>query len=152
LDDRAILGDQLLRDNLRDLTVAFFKPVAGGTNLTERLSNDIEEAKKDLLSDQYNQELLKKAENKGMLALALSEIALSFKTIPGWLRENMPTAIMWLCYVTTLIVLAVLGVPLLIIIVAVFLIKIPEKAPLGFELVLRSFIPSFILYPKRKKR
>lgn len=157
-DDRAILGDQLLRDHLKEITLGFFAPSVAGNLVAAdgiRLSNaateaELEELKKDIRLDQRNQQLLKAAESKGMIALALVEFLTYIQLSPALILDNIPLIIMWTTYALLLIALGVVGVPPLFLIIGVFVIKLPDKVPLWFELILRGIIPSFILYPNQR--
>jgi hypothetical protein len=165
-DDRCVLGDKLLRDNLKDLTAAFLAPILANT-VSDPAKSDVADERRSSQIAQANKTSAQEAEEKGnflfwsfiiqlirgcnvgMVSLALYEFKSYVFSIPSWCYGNVPTAIMWGFYFTSLVILVLVGVPIVLVVIAAFLVKLPEKAPLQFELFLRGILPQSILYPKR---
>lgn len=150
-EDRVVLGDKLLRDNLRDLTVNYFKPtVDTGTSLEVTNMREVAIVRAELA---HQKEQQVKYEEQLVLDRSfippVKEIIKIIRKSPEWLKTNVPLLILWSCYLLSAIVVVVLGIPPVFVIGAAFLIKIPTSTPRDFEILLRMYIPFFILYPTR---
>jgi hypothetical protein len=178
--DRSVLGDKLLRDNLRELTAGFFKPSAVSSSgqsaeidnmrarAMERAAVQAEKEKALGLSgagaktDSSGGDANNgggggvgiegaKAVTAGV-ATAVGGVGGWFKDTMKWIPLNIPTIILWLCYSTVFFLGMWLGLPMILMVGGAFIVKIPEKAPKEFEYLLRSIFPLWLLYPTMKKR
>ncbi len=165
-DERCVLGDKLIRDNLRELTMAFFSPSAkqtgGGTSsadkdstqgqrprLTGATSSELLAESEELEQQRVDQRQAREVESRGMIDLARQDIQSWLLSQPDWILSNMPTVLMWAGIVLCYILLYLVGTPLVVLIVTAVLVKIPERPSLQMELYMRAMIPTSILYPKR---
>lgn len=82
----------------------------------------------------------------------LDRIALSLRTSPEIALENVPSLILWAIYALLLSIYSLFGLPLVVVVALLFVVKIPIKAPNEFEELLSSVIPSQYLYPLRFER
>jgi hypothetical protein len=142
--ERNILGDKLLRDNLKELTLGLLAPSVDLISL-EKLNireSAIERAALDnenRLSDDHSHSLTKTFIDESIRLL---------KNVPYWIPENVPTIMLWLVYGFLFFLGNLFGFPSVFLVGAALILKIPEKAPLKFENILRRIFPQWFLYPK----
>lgn len=147
-DDRLLLGDQLLRENLLDITDSFFAP-----QTKQRMSivvdrEELVQEKHELNMQKQSISMIKEAEEKGMVKLAMDDFKAGVRSIPEWIRNNVPTVILWTLFSILGGVVIYFGVPIVVVAITALVVKLPEKASLSFELFLRQILPSKVLYPK----
>ena len=66
-----------------------------------------------------------------------------------WAEENRPTIIMHMIIVAGIVSCVIVGLPIIIILVGVYFMQIPEKAPKGVEVLLAEILPASFLYPNK---
>jgi hypothetical protein len=66
-----------------------------------------------------------------------------------WAEDNRPTIIMHIVIVAGIVCCVVVGLPIIVILVAVYFMQIPEKAPKGVEVLLAEIFPASFLYPNK---
>lgn len=148
-DDRCVLGDQLLRDHFKSLTLAYFSPAATPTTSVGS-KVDLARERKEYELEKARLSVLKSADEKGMLFLGLEELRMWLGRVPQAFAHNVPVIIMWTLALTGYWILFLLGVPVLFIMVAAFMFKIPEQVPPRLEMILQMVFPDSILYPTGK--
>lgn len=148
--ERNILGDKVLRDNLKELTTAFLKPSTyEGVGL-----EDANRRESQLLRTEVEGEMAKKAElaamqDKNVLVVIIHETMDWLRALPQFVTNNVPTAIMWVGLMFGFVLLRLMGLPPVMLIGGALIMKIPDRAPREFEALLETFIPAAILYPTK---
>jgi hypothetical protein len=148
--ERLILGEKLLRDNLRAITLSYLKP-------SDDMSAEMSDIK---AADEYKQKLLRfkalrrkillqKPKATGILGY-LDELATMLRTSPELVLNNIPTVIMWAGFGLVIGIYYLLGLPLVALIAVLFVGKIPLVIPPDIEELLQGYIPESILYPLKK--
>ena len=146
--DRNILGDKLVRDNLKELTIAFFKPnTSEGQTIESTNLQQTAKLRAVALSEAQKQAIVEARLAKGTVAIILEDIVVGITKSLPWLSRNIPTVFLWLTYMIVLFITRISGLPTVLLICAAFVIKFPLKAPVAFEKTLQKFLPEWILYP-----
>ncbi len=144
--DRHVLGDKLLRDNLRELTVSFHRPEEGGEGDSVEAS-----AMRDSLIERAElaEERVKGAEVRSSLKdtalFSLEDVGGSLLGMPQWVSANVATVTLWTLYLSVILVLFACGVPLVLLLAGWLMAPVPDKATPAFEALLRGFAPSWLL-------
>jgi hypothetical protein len=146
--DRAILGDKLVRDNLRELTVAYYKPnTSEGQTIESANAKQTAKLRAVALSEEQKKAIAEARAAKGTVAILIEDLAVGVHRALPWLSRNVPTVFLWVMYALVLLLTRLAGLPTVLFIGAAFVVKIPLKAPVAFEKALQKFIPEAILYP-----
>eukprot|EP01035_Chromulina_nebulosa_P019498 gene19498-25389_t len=146
--ERRIIGEQLLRDNLKTMTVSYLQPANGSSIETEEIKLALED-KDRFKSDNRPRSKSISIENVGVLQL-VDQLKDYLRSSPEFILSNIPSVILWLLYLLFLIIYITIGLPIVALIVVVFLVKLPDRASNELEELLSSFIPQHILYPLKK--
>jgi hypothetical protein len=151
-EERMVLGDKLLRDNLRELTHAYFVPIKASK--TERALLRREQEQEGINNEMLELNQLRTAEQEakdldaqGMVEFTIQEIKSFARLIPSWLCNNVPLLILWLSIFLVSLSLYLLGIPFVVLVLTGAVLKFPDRVPLSVELFMRSIIPGRILYP-----
>jgi hypothetical protein len=146
--DRAILGDKLVRDNLRELTIAYYKPnTSEGQTIESANAKQTAKLRAVALSEEQKKAIAEARAAKGTVAILIEDLAVGVHRALPWLSRNVPTVFLWVMYALVLLLTRLAGLPTVLFIGAAFVVKIPLKAPVAFEKALQKFIPEAILYP-----
>jgi hypothetical protein len=145
--DRNIMGDKLIRDNLKELTVAFFKSNSDGQTIEEANLEQTKKLRKVAQKEAKRQAVLEARIAKGTVTVILEDVVSGFRNSLPWCSRNVPTLLLWVTYALVLFITRISGLPTVLLICAAFVIKIPSKAPVAFEKTLQKFVPEHILYP-----
>jgi hypothetical protein len=146
--DRSILGDKLVRDNLRELTVAFFKPnTSEGQTIESANLKQTKQLRAVAMSEAQKQALAEARLAKGTIAILAEDFVVGIHKSLPWLSRNVPTVFLWITYAVVLFITRISGLPTVLLVGGAFVVKIPMKAPKAFEKTLQKFLPDWILYP-----
>lgn len=146
--DRNILGDKLVRDNLKELTVAFFKPATSeGQTIESANLQQTQQLRAVAMSEAQKQAVAEARAAKGTVQILMEDFFAGVTNSMPWVSRNMPTVFLWLSYALLLFITRISGLPTVLLIGAAFVVKIPTKAPVAFEKALQKFIPDWVLYP-----
>jgi len=146
--DRNVLGDKLVRDNLRELTLAFFKPnTSEGQTIESANLQQTAQLRAVAMSEAQKQAIAEARLAKGTVAIIIEDIMVGVQRSLPWLSRNVPTVFLWITYALVLLITRLSGLPTVLLIGTAFVVKIPMKAPKAFEKTLQKFVPESILYP-----
>lgn len=148
--DRILLGDKLLRDNLHNLTMTYYKPIID-TGVTAEVVQMREVAlERAEINHQRAQQAQQEANllKESLLQFVTESIGFALK-FPEWAPHNVPTLLLYGVYMVVFFAAYLLKVPKVVLVSALFLMELPEKAPREFEALLRNIFPKYFLYPKR---
>ena len=147
--DRNILGDKLVRDNLKELTVAFFKNNnTEGQSIEAANLQQTAQLRAVALTEAQKQAVAEARAAKGTIAIILEDMFVGFHKSLPWVSKNVPTIFLWVSYALLLLITRLSGLPTVLLIGAALVVKIPTKAPVAFEKSLQKFLPDWILYPQ----
>eukprot|EP01038_Epipyxis_sp_PR26KG_P007180 gene7180-9790_t len=151
--DRNILGDKMLRDTLTDLTVAFYKPtINAGVSLEIANMRQTAIERAEIAFENEKKAAVAAYSSKNKLVASLMDVIAVIRELPNWAPHNVPTVILWLCYLLLFLICIIVGIPSILLIGGFLIIRIPDKPSREFELFLRDYIPKWVLYPKRYNR
>ena len=145
--DRNILGDKLIRDNLKELTVAYFK-TTDGQSIEAASAQQTAQLRATAQSEASKQAVIEARLAKGMVVVLIEDFVSGVQHSLPWISRNMATVILWICYALLLFLTRISGLPTVLLIGAGFIIKIPSTAPIAFEKTLQKFLPDWLLYPQ----
>jgi len=156
LTSMRVLGDQLLRDGLKTITLAYFKQADGvSLEVAEMRAAALEKAR--VTEEQMRVEEEKKnrsneanrvAGARGALHALFAPLSSRVQGISQLLLNDMPSVFLWLIYLVSLyLYFRILRMPLIALAILLFLIRPPMLAPKPFERLLRRLIPLWVLYP-----
>jgi hypothetical protein len=147
--DRNILGDKLIRDNLKELTVAFFKSsTTEGQSIEAANLQQSAQLRAVAMSEAQKIAVAEARAAKGTIAILIEDLFTGVHKSLPWVSRNVPTIFLWLSYALLLLLTRISGLPTVLLIGAAFIVKIPTKAPPAFEKSLQKFLPDWILYPQ----
>lgn len=146
--DRNILGDKLIRDNLKELTVAFFKNNnTEGQSIEAANQQQTAQLRAVAMTEAQKQAVAEARLAKGTIAILVEDLFVGVHKSLPWVSRNVPTIFLWLSYALLLLITRLSGLPTVLLIGAAFVVKIPTKAPVAFEKSLQKFLPDWLLYP-----
>lgn len=161
-EDRLIIGEKILRDNLHDITTAFLGSLDGSSatpfdmQSSRRVSiegktPDDQDALEELLSQRRSLEMAREAELKGMWRQGFDDIILWIKEIPMWIVTNFATVVLWCIYLFVFGFLAWLGIPSVLVMIVAYLVNVPERAPDAMTAFIEFVLPIKAIFGLSKK-
>jgi hypothetical protein len=148
--DRVIIGNQLLRGCLQELTLTIFKSETSDVVTTNNNINTVVDNnnKNEIIPKIAVTTSSIKNKDHGLDMMDIIEWLLG---IPVWIPDNVPTIIMWILIAVGVCLYFYLGLPLVALLVTVFIAPTPTHCPKKLERQLRTIIPMYILYPNKDK-
>lgn len=138
--DFVVLGDNLVRDNLRFLTAQYVKTV-GSKNISEYRSTLLK-ASESAQERRNNRQTLTES-----LAVSPVDEAIDWTlNFPQWCGKNIPTIIMWTLLIIAYRLYIFMQFPVSLLVIVLYLVDIPSKAPPIFESMMKLFIPEDTIY------
>jgi hypothetical protein len=112
--DRNVLGDKLIRDNLKDLTNAFFKPIIdSGVSLEDANARETAIIRAEIAHQVESiAKLEETTKNSRIFILQL----MSVDEFKAWSLKNVPTVILWSSYIAIILYCWFISVPSILII------------------------------------
>lgn len=138
-NDFLALGSILLRDHFAELTRAFHKPLETSKEVSA-VPEVVEEPKvaPTIVIPPRKVEEAPRTELTGAAS------------VKDWVDDNRPTVILYALIAAGIILYMLVRLPLLPLIVLVYFVQIPARAPRAFELFLAQYIPESVLFPNKK--
>lgn len=151
--DRVIIGNQLLRGCLQELTLTIFKSktpdfVSINNNVNIEVVDNNDKKNEIIPKIKVISSINNKEHSNGLDMMDIIEWLLG---IPVWIPDNVPTIIMWSLIFVGICLYFYLGLPLVALLVTVFVVPTPTHCPKKLERQLRTIIPMYILYPNKDK-
>lgn len=138
-NDFLALGSILLRDHFTELTRAFNKPLEKEAVVPSAEVPEVPpKVVPTVVVPQKKVEELPPKELTGVSAAK------------DWIDDNRPTVIMYISIALLVALYMATQLPLLPLVVSVYLVQVPVRAPRSFELWLAQYLPESFLYPNKK--
>lgn len=148
--DRCVLGDKVVRDNLKTLTAAFQKSVTGASGVDDinppcasvTPADEALPAVSDKPSAVVKSGTLTDgaSENAKMNLESIKQFIIEF---PTWAPDNKGTLVLWTMYLIVCVVLPrLVGLPALPLIIAAYFFKVPTTPPKQMADALLKYAPA----------
>ena len=128
-----------------DLTTAFHKPLELEESVPNETAAEPAVALQTDVRDRFQEErpMLSDAEYRREVTRQ------KVNSLHDWLQDNRPTVIMYVVIVAAIVVYVWLGLPIILVVVGIYFVQVPEKAPKGVEIMLQEIFPKTFLYPNK---
>jgi hypothetical protein len=144
------LGSMMLRDHFSELTRAFHKPLQK-QEVPEKLAlpapppAPAPEARPQSVRLRLQQDMPLLTDGDHRRQEARKWVNSTY----DWIQNNRPTAIMNIIVALAIFAYVWLGFPIILVVVGIYFMQIPEKAPKGVEIMLQAIFPKEFLYPNK---